>query len=210
MVNDHIGRPIRRLHVRTWKWIGVSAFCVFTLPAAAIDIEQSIAVVGSTSQYKLNEEEANSDTDTLASIGLGYQIQWDRINKLSMEWRPIDASFGAAANHLSADAEGNQISLYWSHKARLAKAFKPWLSAGVRTTSIDVSNKQRIDGDGFVVPADEPIEDRKGTDVAVMVAASVDWNFDRDWSTELQISYDQPLSDGLQGFGLAAMLRYQF
>ena len=196
--------------MRTWKWLGVSAFCAFAIPATAMDIDQSITVIGSMSQYMLNEKEADTDSDALATLGLGYQIQWDRINKVSMEWRPVDASFDAKSNHLSADAEGNQISLYWSHKARLTRVFKPWLSVGIRTTSIDVSNKQRIDDDGYVVPTDTPIEDRSGTDVAVMAAASVDWSFSRDWSAEWQVSYDQPLSDGLQGFGLAAMLRYQF
>ncbi len=158
--------------------------------------------------YK-NKQDVGSTGSELVTYPatLTFEYNLDRVNRLKVNLRGIDAQFSAGKNGFGVDTKGYQLTYTWDRKIRLARNFKPWFGGGLVTGFFDQTNRHKTDGDGFVT---ETFEDKKETVFSVVLNASIDWELTRSWYFDITTLYEIPVTDGLQGFGVGAGIKYRF
>ena len=87
---------------------------------------------------------------------------------------------------------------------RIARTWKPWIGAGLGYTSTTYKNR-------FIfTPGQNKIlyADRKETDIAVLLNANSEWQFNRDWDIGLQAQLAKSISDKSSSFRVGIYVVY--
>ena len=87
---------------------------------------------------------------------------------------------------------------------RIARTWKPWIGAGLGYTATTYKNR-------FIfTPGQNKIlyADRKATDIAVLLNANSEWQFNRDWDIGLQAQLAKSISDKSSSFRVGIYVVY--
>ena len=144
----------------------------------------------------------------ISPVTLFGEIQTDRINKFHLSWRLLDYHVDASqSGKLGADIYGNQIELTWLRKARLSRKIKPWFGLGLRASYLKSTFRHTIDADGFL---DKRFDKHNQTYLAAIIKSHIAWEIRQFWFLDLAVSYDQPLGNGVGGFGVSSGAKYLY
>ena len=175
--------------------------------AAALN-EYAISIESFVMYYKNTSNIGTTPSERVVyPLSVTFEYSVDRVNRLSVNLRGIDAQFNAGASGVGADIKGYQISYSWDRKIRLARNFKPWLGVGLVSGFFDNTNRLRTDSDGFII---ETFPDTKDTLFSVSLNAAVEWELSRLWFFSVNTAYEIPVADGLRGLGIGAGIKYRF
>jgi len=187
--------------------LGLIFFATLSAHAASFN-DYYVTIEPTLINYKNKQDVGTTQNELVtypASITFSYDL--DRIDRVKINLRGINATFPAGKSGFGVDTSGYQVSYIWDRKIRLARDFKPWFGGGLVTGFFNQKNRQKTDADGFVT---QTFADKNETVFSLVLNASVDWELTRTWYFNLNTLYEIPVTNGLQGFGVGAGIKYRF
>lgn len=158
--------------------------------------------------YRSLEPEGDTDRDAMVyPLTLTTTTNINRITRLHSDLRRLDVSLPAPNGGVGATVEGYQLTVGYQRLFRWSRNFQPWFGVGAVIGQIEAVDRFRTDSDGFL---DQMLDDRTSNILSIVVTGSLEWDITRKWIFSTEARYEQPVSDGLQGYGIAAGLRYRF
>lgn len=185
-----------------------AGFVASNAQAELWDVETSVGVSPAVMSYVSKEPEGDTPRDTAVyPLTLTATFNLDRINRIVVDFRYLDFEISAGSNEIGATVEGYQFTTALQHQFRLSRNFRPWLGGGIVSSVIEVTDRYQTDDGGFLL---ERYDDREETALSALANAGLDWDISRTWVLAAEARYEHPFSDGLEGYGLAAGVRYRF
>lgn len=179
-----------------------------TVQADLWGIDSSIGVMPAVMSYRSMEPEGDTARETVVyPLTLSATFNINRINRIVTDFRYVDFDVAAGNGGIGVTVEGYQLTTALQHHFRLSRHFRPWVGGGIVSSMIDTTDRFRTDSDGFLV---ERFDDREETTMSGVAMVGMDWDLTRDWRLAAEARYERPFSDGLEGYGVAAGIRYHF
>ena len=134
-------------------------------------------------------------------------METSRLNKIYVGLRGFELDVDATSSgKLGANIESTQFEATWLRKFKMSRNFKPWFGAGIRSSLIEVSSRHTIDRDGYLLAT---FKHSESTFLAFVLKTTADWEIGEGWYINADASFDQPIGDGLQGFGFSLGIKYE-
>ena len=172
------------------------------------DVDTTAGVMPALMNYRSQEPEGDTSRETVFyPITFSATFEINRINRIVTDLRYVDFDVAAGDGGIGVTVEGYQLTTALQHQFRLSRHFKPWVGGGIVSSMIETSDRFRTDSEGFLV---ERFDDREETTMSAVAMLGLDWDLTRDWVLAAEARYERPFSDGLEGYGVAAGVRYRF
>lgn len=172
------------------------------------DVDTTIGVMPAAMNYVSQEPEGDTDRElAVYPLTLSATFNINRINRIVTDLRYVDFDISAGNGGIGVTVEGYQFSSMFQHQFRIARNFRPWVGGGVVSSILETTDRFRTDGDGFLI---ERFDDREETSLAGVVSAGLEFEITRQWYLAAEARYEVPFSEGLEGYGVAGGVRYQF
>ena len=183
---------------------------ILLLPSLGITKNAHYNVGISTGLYAYNYQDDKGETElesTTVPFTLFAEMETSRVNRIYIGLREFDLDIDASTTgDLGASIESLQFEATWLRKFKMTRNFKPWFGAGIRSSLVEVSSRHTIDRDGFLLATFNNTDD---TFLALVLKTTADWEIGEGWYINADASFDQPIGDGLQGFGFLLGIKYE-
>ncbi|NRB41036.1 MAG: outer membrane beta-barrel protein [Pseudomonadales bacterium] len=158
--------------------------------------------------YSVKDTGGETESELFRYPEIGFQYNIDRINRINTSFRVLeDTDIKAGNGGYGLNAEGYQISAHWQRKFRLYRHFKPWFGAGVTFSDMNYTNRHITDSDGYTIYY---LSNLSEENFSMLLSSGVDYDLADNWMASFSVDYEMHISDGLEGFGAGAGLKYRF
>lgn len=188
----------------------IAVFVLFSMVSfISVAEESKYSIVAGLSYDLLTVSESEGDTDSEGVLvpRIGVELMMSRIDKLSFGWRTFSETYDPSNDGIGLKIDVNQFDVTWLRNLRLSREIKPWIGGGLRTTIGEIKDRHTIDNDGFL---DELYDDRDAGDVSLILQGQLVFDLKDNWGIVTGITYDIPLSEGVQGISFGAGAKYDF
>lgn len=97
------------------------------------------------------------------------------------------------------------VAVSWQGMLRIARAWKPWVGVGLGYSQDSFKKRYTVDKDGFLAAR---YANRKESAVNLILNASTEWQWTRDWDIGFHVQYETPLEGSTQALSVSVMLLY--
>jgi len=183
---------------------------ILLLPSLGIARNAHYNVGISTGLYAYNYQDDKGETElesTTVPFTLFAEMETSRVNKVYIGLREFDLEVDATnSGNLGTNIESIQFEATWLRKFKMTRNFKPWFGVGIRSSLVETSLRHTVDRDGFLL---ETFNNTDNTFLALVLKTTADWEIGEGWYINADASVDQPIGDGLQGFGFSLGIKYE-
>lgn len=177
--------------------VSAAAFLMLSASYSNASDKLTFSYSPSVNFFNIQDDSANSANEVFVTpLSLGLKLPLDRTSDVKVFFDIIDTSYDSSTTEIGQTVSGYSISALWQNKYHLSRSFKPVLGIGLGFDSLELTNRERVDSDGFLV---ERFPDKDDTQVSVLLSTSIPLG---SWPAELDAIYKHSLEEGFQGFSL--------
>ena len=110
----------------------------------------------------------------------------------------------ASTTDIGQDVSSFGGGLSYQSMLRITRTFKPWIGAGFGYSSATYKNRYKLTPGGFSVP----MANRDATDVALLLNANSEWQFNHNWDIGLQAQVAKSIRDKSSAFRVGVYVVY--
>ena len=174
------------------------------LPAQSAEDEFRFGAQTSLNSYRVDDPVGPTAAGNGLSVSGIALIDVGRESRVMLNINRDTYTLDASTTNVGQDVSSAGGGLSYQSMLRVSRTWKPWIGVGLSYASTTYKNR-------FIfTPGQNKIlyADRKATDIAVLLNANSEWQFNRDWDMGLQAQLAKSISDKSSSFRVGIYVVY--
>ena len=173
-------------------------------PAQSAEDEFRFGAQTSLNSYRVDDPAGTTARGNGLSFSGIALVDVGRDSRVMLNINKDVYTLDASTTNVGQDVSSAGGGLSYQSMLRVSRTWKPWVGAGLGYTSTTYKNRFKFTpGQNKILYAD-----RKATDIAVLLNANSEWQFNRDWDIGLQAQFAKSISDKLSTFRVGIYVVY--
>lgn len=178
--------------------------CSMASPALSAEDEFRFGAQTSLNSYRVDDPAGTTAGGNGLSLSGIALVDIGRNDRLMLNINKDAYKLAASTTDIGQDVSSFGGGLSYQSMLRVTRTFKPWLGAGVGYSSITYKNRYKLTPGGFSVP----MANRDATDIALLLNANSEWQFNNNWDIGLQAQLAKSISDKSSTFRVGVYVVY--
>ena len=177
--------------------------------AHADDKSMRFGLMPMYSRYEINDPigptQAGSDLSTLSGVAI---FDAGRDSRIFVNAFYADFNLTASTTNVGQTVKQTGVTASYQMMFRLTRSIKPWLGIGLGYESERYQNRYLTTPGGYLAPG-SPYPERDVVNYPVVLNASHEWQYNRNFDIGLHLQFEQPISsDGARALRLGIYVVY--